>query len=131
MYLFDASAILNLIKRGKLYVFLNGSTLDLAVYEVINAVWKECYILRKIKQETALKLIELSSTLFTALNIYTIKGYEREVLDLALKEGITAYDASYIYIATANKLTLVTDDNKLAEIANKYTNTVSTAKIAL
>lgn len=131
MYLFDASAILNLVKRGRLDVFLKGFTLDLATYEVTSAVWKECYLLGKIKPETANKLIELLSKLFTILDIYTIKGSEREVLGLALREGITVYDASYVHIAAKHKLTLITDDEKLAKTASKYTSTASTTEITL
>ena len=39
-YLYDASAILNVVKKGKLRVFLEGCTLDLAIYEVANAVFR-------------------------------------------------------------------------------------------
>ncbi|MEM4752797.1 MAG: type II toxin-antitoxin system VapC family toxin [Sulfolobales archaeon] len=129
-YLYDASAILNVVKRGKLRVFLGGCTLDLAIYEVANAVWKEYYLLKKIKIETAYKLIELLSKIFNILDLHTIKGFEKEVMDIAVKEGVTVYDASYIYIATKNKLTLVTDDRKLMDVARKYVDVVTTNEIA-
>ncbi|MEM3974717.1 MAG: DNA-binding protein, partial [Ignisphaera sp.] len=83
MYLYDASAILNLVKRGELRVFLGGHTLDLAIYEVANAVWKECYLLGKIKIETAYKVIELISGIFNVLNLHSVKGFEKEVMDIA------------------------------------------------
>lgn len=52
--------------------------------------------------------------------------------ELAVKEGLTIYDASYIYVAMLNKFILVTDSRKLLNIARKYvitktTNEVSTA----
>ncbi|MEM0044604.1 MAG: type II toxin-antitoxin system VapC family toxin [Sulfolobales archaeon] len=130
MYLYDASAILNLVKRGELRVFLGGHTLDLAIYEVANAVWKECYLLGKIKIETAYKVIELISGIFNVLNLHSVKGFEKEVMDIAVKEGVTFYDASYMYIAMRNKLTLVTDDRKLMSVARKYVNVVTTSEIA-
>ncbi|MEM2589814.1 MAG: type II toxin-antitoxin system VapC family toxin [Zestosphaera sp.] len=129
-YLYDASAILNVVKKGKLRVFLEGCTLDLAIYEVTNAVWREYYLLKKIKIETAYKLIELLSKVFDILDLFTIKGFEKEVVDIAVKEGVTIYDASYIYITAKNKLTLVTDDRELVDVARKYVNLVTTNEIA-
>lgn len=129
MYLYDASAILNLVEKGKLKAFLRGSTLDFAVYETINAVWKECYLLQKIKIETAHKLIELLSNVFSTLDLLTVRGFEREVIGIALDEGVTFYDASYVFISAQNKLTLVTDDKKLASVAKKYADTITTTEI--
>ena len=129
MYLYDASAILNLVKRGELRVFLGGHTLDLAIYEVANAVWKECCLLGKIKIERAYKVIELVSRIFDVLNLHSVKGFEKEVMDIAVKEGVTFYDASYMYMAMRNKLTLVTDDRKLMSVAGKYVNVVTTGEI--
>ncbi|MEM2169671.1 MAG: type II toxin-antitoxin system VapC family toxin [Candidatus Bathyarchaeia archaeon] len=129
MYLYDASAILNLVKRGNVKIFAKGCTTDLAIYESINAVWKECYILKRIRVEVAYGLIELLSNIFNVLELYTMRGSEKEVLEIAVKEGITIYDASYIYIAARNKLTLVTDDKKLIDTAKKYTNVASTTEI--
>ncbi|MEM0458007.1 MAG: type II toxin-antitoxin system VapC family toxin [Sulfolobales archaeon] len=129
MYLYDASAIFNLVKRGELRVFLGGHTLDLAIYEVANAVWKECYLLKKIKIETAYRLIELLSKVFDIIDLHTIKGFEKEVMDIAVKEGVTIYDASYIYTAMRDKLTLATDDRKLMDIARKYVSVATTSEI--
>ncbi|MEM2643413.1 MAG: type II toxin-antitoxin system VapC family toxin [Candidatus Bathyarchaeia archaeon] len=120
---------MNLAKRGNVKVFAKGCTIDLAIYESINAVWKECYILKRIRVEVAYRLIELLSNIFNVLDLYTMRGSEKEVLEIAIKEGITIYDASYIYIAVRNKLTLVTDDKKLINTAKKYTNAVTTTEI--
>ena len=48
MYIFDASAIVNLIKRGLTSPFTDGPTLDLAIYECLNVVWKEYKLLKKL-----------------------------------------------------------------------------------
>ncbi len=37
-----------------------------------------------------------------------------------MKEHLTIYDAAYLYLAIRNKLILVTDDQKLIQIASKY-----------
>ncbi|MCD6089839.1 type II toxin-antitoxin system VapC family toxin [Candidatus Bathyarchaeota archaeon] len=47
-----------------------------------------------------------------------------ETLKIAIKEGLTYYDASYISAAAENNLTLVTDDEKLYKIGKKYVRTV-------
>jgi len=41
LYLFDANAIIALAKRGCTGPLAYGVTLDLAVYETTQAVWKE------------------------------------------------------------------------------------------
>ncbi|RLE64713.1 MAG: DNA-binding protein, partial [Thermoprotei archaeon] len=37
--------MVNLVKRGIIKVFASGSTIDLALYESINAIWKEYKLL--------------------------------------------------------------------------------------
>ncbi|MEM0172416.1 MAG: type II toxin-antitoxin system VapC family toxin [Thermoproteota archaeon] len=129
MYFYDASAILILLKKGELRVFLEGHTLDFAAYEVANSVWKECYLLGKIKIETTYKVMELVSRIFDILNLHSVKGFEKDVMDIAVKEGVTFCDASYMYVETRNKLTLVTCDRKLMSVARKYINVVTTGEI--
>ncbi|MEM1668549.1 MAG: hypothetical protein QXM53_07825 [Thermofilaceae archaeon] len=59
-----------------------------------------------------------------------MKGFEKEVMDIAVKEGAAFCDASYMYIAMRNRLTLVTDDRELMSVARKYVNVVTTGEIA-
>lgn len=122
MYLFDASAIANLVKRGSLKPLSGGVTLDLAVYEALNAVWKECR-LRRVDPETAKSFAEILKGLFTAVPTESVRGFEDEVLELALKEELTVYDAAYLYVAIKNRLTLVSDDEKLLKKASRYVRT--------
>ncbi|MBE9391243.1 type II toxin-antitoxin system VapC family toxin [Fervidicoccus fontis] len=129
MYLLDASAIINLIKNKKLEAFENASTTDLALYECLNAVWKEAFMLKRLKEETALKLAGSIAKIFSSIEAYSITGFEGEALNLALKEGITFYDAVYLYIAIRNGFTLVTDDEKLKDIASKYIKAMRSAEV--
>jgi len=46
-----------------------------------------------------------------------------------LKERLTIYDASYIYIAIKERLMLITDDKKLREIALKYVKVLPSIEI--
>jgi len=42
-----------------------------------------------------------------------VRGLEEEILETAIGLGVTAYDSSYIVLATAHGLTLVTEGTKL------------------
>lgn len=123
MYLFDASAIVNLIKKGCLKPLADGVTLDLAIYEALNAVWKEYAVLQRIDAETAVSLIEILEGVFTIIPLESIKNHETEVFKLASKEDLTIYDSSYVYVALKKELILITDDKKLARKASHYTYT--------
>ncbi|MFZ8849141.1 MAG: type II toxin-antitoxin system VapC family toxin [Thermoproteota archaeon] len=119
VYLFDASAIVNLIKKGFMKAFIKGFSLNLALYETMNAIWKE-HKFGKIDEETALEYIEVLTMAFKLFEILSIGAYEKEVLKLAVKEELTIYDASYLFLAIKNKLILVTDDEKLKNKSLKY-----------
>lgn len=131
LYLYDASAILNLVKRGVVKAFAKGCTIDLAVYEAVNAIWKECYLLKRMRAEVAYELAELLSKIFSVMDVRTVRGSERGALEVAMKEGVTVYDASYIYIAARDGLTLVTDDRKLIDVARKYASASTTAEVVM
>ncbi len=130
MYLFDASSIVNLVKRGVLTPLADGVTLDLALYECLNAVWKEHALLGRLDREKALKLADIIAGIFRVVETVSIRNSEKEVLELAAKEGLTVYDASYLYVAAKRRLTLVTDDAVLREKASKYVETLTTKEIA-
>ncbi|WP_042666743.1 type II toxin-antitoxin system VapC family toxin [Desulfurococcus amylolyticus] len=130
MLLLDSSAIVNLVKRGDLSVFTKAHTLDLALYESLNAVWKEVHLIKRINLETGFKLTEIIANIFNIIEVHTIKESEKEVLGFSLKEGLTIYDASYIYVAMKEKLTLVTDDAKLRQVASKYVKALPSIDIS-
>lgn len=126
VYLFDASSLLNLIKRGVVrQLLLHGSILDLTVYESMNAVWKEHLLLKRIDREVAERLACVINSISHIMGRLSITGYERAVLDTAIEEGITVYDASYICMAREKGLTLVTDDHELGNKASKYVRVMS------
>ena len=129
MYFFDASAIVNLIKKGSASLLSEGLTLDLAIYECLNVVWKECKLLKRLDEETASSLIELIGDALSILRMDSIKGSENEVFDLARREGLTIYDASYLHASMKMQATLITDDRKLKEKGSKYVKVLSTEKL--
>ena len=129
MYLFDSSAIINLVKKGTIKPFAYGATLDLALYEVLNAIWKEHLLLKRFDKETALQLLNIISSIFNIINIISIKGLGKEVFNLASKENITIYDASYLYIAIRNNFILITDDKELKNKALKYVKAFTSGEV--
>jgi predicted nucleic acid-binding protein len=129
MYLFDASALVNLAKRGLLKPLGEGFSLDLALYEALNAVWKEHVLQKRIDADAARGLVEILKGALGVVPLESIKGVEMEVYELASRERITVYDASYLYIAHRDRLTLVSDDNKLLSKASRYVGTARTMDI--
>ena len=67
-YLFDASSILTLAKKGDLKVFENGVSIELAYYEAVNAVWKEHSLFRRIDEETAIRYLEVLSLILQVID---------------------------------------------------------------
>ena len=129
MYLFDASSIVNLVKSGIVEPFAEGATTELALYESLNAVWKEHRLLKRIDGEAAAEFVDILSGLFEALRVLSARGLEAEIFDLASREGLTVYDASYVCVAAERDLALVTDDRRLREKASKYVKVLSSREL--
>ncbi|MCD6244259.1 MAG: type II toxin-antitoxin system VapC family toxin [Candidatus Korarchaeota archaeon] len=112
MYLLDASSVYPIIIRLREEVMEHTdlfSVLDLTLYEVGNALWKE-YKRGKIKN------MKSAVALFREfLNDVTVMGHPplEETLDLAVKENLTFYDASYLCIAKKEGMRLVSEDKDL------------------
>ena len=58
-----------------------------------------------------------------------MRGYEEKSLELAIKHGITVYDASYIAIAAEKGLILVTDDCELSKVASSYVKVLNSLNL--
>lgn len=112
-YLFDASSLLYALKIKRLDL-LDGSYIQwLTVYEVLNGVWKEVFLLGRLNRERAIEFVDiLVPEALSLLNILDPRGCEREIMEMALKHGITAYDASYMVLARKHKLVLVMEDKE-------------------
>ncbi len=119
MYLFDASSVVNIVKRNLPTLLADGITLDLALYESLNAIWKEHTLLKKIDEDTALAFIRTLKNVFNVIRTLSVAGLEEEVFLFASEDCSTVYDASYVFIAKKERLILVTDDQDLREKASK------------
>ncbi|MDK2372871.1 MAG: hypothetical protein QI197_05780 [Candidatus Korarchaeota archaeon] len=89
-FLFDESSIINPI-RGDLRVLSEGYTLDLALYESLNALWKEHSLLKRMSRDLALNTWIYCSGIFEVIEVRTIAGLERRVLENAIRCDLTVY----------------------------------------
>lgn len=128
----DASALLMMVKNLNERELLNKlndlATLDLAVYEVGNGFWKWASLKSTVSRS------EVKSLIQTMKNIFLLDGFTKiswrdldysSVFNLALDNNITFYDASYLMASIALKKPLVTEDEKLSQVATKYVRAVS------
>ncbi|MDK2384140.1 MAG: type II toxin-antitoxin system VapC family toxin [Candidatus Korarchaeota archaeon] len=128
-FLFDASAIINLIRKGDLRVLSEGCTLDLALYESLNALWKEHSLLKRMSRDLVAEYVDILLGIFEAIEVRTIAGLERRVLENAIRYDLTVYDSSYFTYAIENGLAMVTDDVKLAKRVKGSIEVLSTSDL--
>lgn len=91
--LFDASSIFTLVRelRGKAPdLLLEGSTISLAYYEIGNALWRECFLLRRIIQKEAERLLKSMFIMLGAMDIASLEDEElgKATLNMAGKLDI-------------------------------------------
>jgi len=124
-YLFDACSIYKAIRERKLMLLMNAYTVDLAPYEIGNSILREAKQNRRITYGEAKKLIQLITSIMKVMNVLYVVDYEPEILELAFREGINFYDASYIFGALKTRSVLVTEDEYMRWYAKKLVKVVS------
>jgi predicted nucleic acid-binding protein len=122
--LFDASSILTLVRelrRDAADKLADEATISLAYYEVGNALWRECLLLKRISQQEAENLLSEMYAIIGEMKVTTPPGENdgNAILAAACKFNLTFYDSAYLAEADRSKSTLVTDDKKLAAMAQK------------
>jgi len=119
----DASVLAAFIRKepgwGELADYVKMCiTVDLAVKEVLNVIWKDYLIRRVINLDTALRVKQV---LFSMIGINVLlepeDKYVSKSFDIALETGVTVYDALYIALASEKDTPLVTLDKKQAKAA--------------
>ncbi len=113
---FDASAIVGLVMsapRSVVELAAGHHTADLAHYELGNVLWK---LARR-----GLRVEPIHRAFREVLGLLRVErvGLGPDVLELAVKHGITYYDAAYIHLAVRLGGRLVTEDG---EILRKFPN---------
>jgi len=124
-YLFDSSSLVYAVRLKRIGVLAGNYIQELTIYEVLNALWKETYVLRKMSIKEAESLLDVFIQLLSYLKVLDLGGLESEVFKISVETGLTVYDASYLALARREKLTLVTEDVKLRNVASTMIRAVS------
>ena len=94
MNILDTSSIFNLFQQGRYTEILDNATIPLAIYEVGNVLWKNSNVKNTISKEEAK---DIGSVLFELINsMEQVIPTWSSVLSLALTEGLTFYDSSFL-----------------------------------
>ena len=124
MTVIDASALAKYLLRERGWESVEphlergAYSLDLAIKEVANAIWKHAVARRRIGLETARKLYR-ALRLLVDEGVVVLEPEERyvdEAFEIALSTGLPVYDALYVAQARA-KGGLVTADEGQARVA--------------
>ncbi|MEM0005223.1 MAG: type II toxin-antitoxin system VapC family toxin [Desulfurococcaceae archaeon] len=95
-------------------------TLELAVKEVVNAMWKRVTLIKDISVEKAFvllsDLLELKKKL---LVVEPQDWYLSQALEISIKEEIPVYDSLFIAQAIAKQATLASSDRRQCQVAEK------------
>jgi len=95
-------------------------TLDLAVKEVANAIWRRTILLRDLSVESAVRLLNhLLDLRRKVLRVEPQDQYIVQAFMMTLENNIAIYDALFIAQAMAKKAMLVTSDKRQFDIAQK------------
>jgi len=122
--IFDSSAIILILqkfKREAISILEDKFTLDLALYELGNVIWKECVLRNAFSPEDAIANIKKLAKIMGIMKIEKLNTEEdvAEAMKLATKLKLTFYDSSYLYVAKKLNLTLITEDMELKNKAEK------------
>lgn len=127
-YLLDANAFLDLVRRKKRMI-VDQYILDLTIYEIGNAIWKEVVLFRTLTKDEAIQFMMDLINIIQKMNIIRIHGDLNEIMGLAIEKHITFYDAAYLYFAMKKGLVLVTNDKKLFNAAKDKIKVLNSREI--
>ena len=76
---------------------------------------------RKLTSEEASTLLGTATDLLEQLGRVPFQELDaNRILEIAISDKLTFYDASYVVAAELKRMTLVTDDAELREVAGKH-----------
>lgn len=129
-FLFDASSLIYALKLKRLDL-LDGNCIQwLTIYEVLNGIWKEAHLLGKLDKDRAIEFAHsLVPEALALMNILDPLGSEKEIMEVALKHGLSIYDTSYIILAEKHNLIFVTEDKELGKKAGRTIRVISLKEI--
>lgn len=123
MKVIDSSTLVKYLSREAGWektreIILEGViTLDLAIKEIINALWKKVSR-NEMSFELALKIVK-DLVEGKPFPIESQEQYLVEAFEISIKNKITIYDALFITFAKKRGLELITSDMKQADVARE------------
>jgi predicted nucleic acid-binding protein len=95
-------------------------TLDLAVKEVANAIWRRVTLIGDVSLEKALVILgDLLELRRVALRVEPQEPYLGQALRIAVENRVTVYDSLFIAQALAKKAVLTTSDERQGRVAER------------
>ena len=123
MIVIDASALVKVVLQEPGWEEVptepHVATLDYALVEGMNAIWKAVRRGELTTEQGRVKVTVLK-TLGSSITLFDARSFFERGLEIALKENITIYDALYIALAEALKAELLTADEKQYYAAKNY-----------
>jgi predicted nucleic acid-binding protein len=97
-------------------------TVDIALAEGLNALWKRSCLTKDLKPEEAGVAANDLASFFLKLNVIPTRDLREDAMEIALNQNVAFYDS--LYVAASRKLggTLYTADQKLYTVACKIAN---------
>jgi predicted nucleic acid-binding protein len=92
-------------------------TVDAALAEALNALWKHVKIHGDLKPEEALLAAQDLRKIWDRLNIIPTSELSEESLDIAVTLNVAVYDSLYVAAARKVKARLYTADKRLFEVS--------------
>ena len=123
-YFLDASAIYKLAEVNKLDLMENSITLDLARYELGNAVLKDCIIHKHLDVTKAQQLIGFLYELLDTIDKVSAADSDG-IMKAAVDFRLSFYDSAYVQSSEMANLTLVTEDEKLLKKVKSHIKVIS------
>lgn len=95
-------------------------TLDLAVKEVANAIWRRVTLMGDVSLEKAPVILgDLLELKRVALRVEPQDPYLGQALRIAIENRVTVYDSLFIAQALAKKAALATSDERQGRVAER------------
>ena len=89
------------------------ATIDLALPEALNTIWKHCLKIGDLSREEAVSSVEDLLNLWSKLKIYSSREVAEQAFMLALEEGVTVYNSLYIQLAKPPCISSIEENEEL------------------
>ena len=129
-YLFDSSSIYKIASGANTSKkMLCGYTCSLVRYELGNILINETRVKKTMSEAEQKRLLPLMMSSLNLVRFIALNGEEDKIIEIAMKYGLSFYDASYVYAAKKASAILVTEDMKLAKKVAEYIRTIKEDEI--